>query len=373
MPSSPSRSSSPLAPAAKTSAAIASARSRGDVMRTQTKAFWLAIAVMLFPGCYYGHLAEGQWRILRAREPIETVIADSSIPAAQRESLALVGDLRTFAQRLGLRVGGQYEAYVRWPGDRVVTALVATRAGEIEPAGFWFPLVGTQPYKGFFDLQRAEREAVALRAGGLDTCLVAVPAYSTLGWFDDPVLEPMLRSGAASFAEMLLHEMVHATVFVASDADFNESVATFIGQEAAVRFFTERGDAANALRARQIATDERAIALVLASLRRQIATLYATPDTGARGDARAAFERDARLALRTLPLETRSPVELAEKIQLHDACLALSGTYEHDLPVWERRLDSLGGDLPTFVVSARAAALAEDPREALANGDSAQP
>jgi predicted aminopeptidase len=342
-------------------------------MRTQTKAFWLAIAVMLFPGCYYGHLAEGQWRILRAREPIETVIADSSMPAAQRESLALVGDLRTFAERLGLRVGGQYGAYVRWPGDRVVTALVATRAGEIEPAGFWFPLVGTQPYKGFFDLERAEREAVALRARGLDTCLVAVPAYSTLGWFDDPVLEPMLQSGTAPFAEMLLHEMVHATVFVPSDADFNESVATFIGQEAAVRFFTERGDAENALRARQLAVDERAIALVLASLRARIATLYATPDGGGRGEARAALEREARMELRTLPLATRSPVEFAAKIQLHDACLALSGAYEHDLPVWEQRLDSLGGDLSAFVAAARAAALAEDPRAALASEPSPQP
>lgn len=327
---------------------------------------------MLLPGCYYGHLAEGQWRILRAREPIEAVIADPSMPAAQRDSLALVGDLRTFAERLGLRVEGQYDAYVRWPGDRVVTALVATRAGEIEPAGFWFPLVGTQPYKGFFDLQRAEREAVALRARGLDTCLVAVPAYSTLGWFDDPVLEPMLRGGTASFAEMVLHEMVHATVFVPSDADFNESVATFVGQEAAVRFFTERGDAANALHARQLAADERAIARVLASLRAQIASLYATPDTRARGQARAAFERDARATLRTLPLATRSPVELAEKIQLQDACLALAGTYERDIPVWERSLDTLGDDLPAFVAAARAAALAEDPRAALANGVSSQ-
>lgn len=295
------------------------------------------------------------------------------MPAAQRDSLALVGDLRTFAERLGLRVRGQYEAYVRWPGDRVVTALVATRAGEIEPAGFWFPLVGTQPYKGFFDLQRAEREAVALRADGLDTCLVAVPTYSTLGWFDDPVLEPMLRSGTASFAEMLLHEMVHATVFVASDADFTESVATFVGQEAAVRFFSERGDAANALRARQLAADERAIARTLASLRAQIATLYAEPDTGARGEARAALEREARATLRTLPLATRSPLELAEKIQLQDACLALSGTYERDIPVWERRLDSLGGDLPAFLAAARSASSAEDPRAALADRVSAQP
>ncbi len=326
---------------------------------------------MLLPGCYYAHLAEGQLRILRAREPIDQVVANIETPAALRESLALVPELRRYAERLGLRVGGQYEAYAAWPGDRVVTALVATRAGEIEPAGFWFPLVGTQPYKGFFDLARAEHEAAALRARGLDTCLVPVPAYSTLGWFDDPVLEPMLQNGTGPFVEMLLHELVHATVFVASDADFNESVATFVGQEATLRFFTERGDAASAEHARERATDERAVAGVLASLRAQIAALYATPDTAGRHQARARFERDAREALRALPLASRSAPELADRIELQDACLALAGTYERDLPVWSQRLETLGGDLSAFLVSARAAATTADPRTALANGPSA--
>ena len=342
-------------------------------MRTQTKAVGLVVALMLLPGCYYAHLAEGQLRILRAREPIEQVVADTETPATLRESLVLVEDLRRYAARMGLRVGGQYRAYAAWPGDRVVTALVATRAGEIEPAGFWFPLVGTQPYKGFFDLARAEREATALRARGLDTCLVPVPAYSTLGWFDDPVLEPMLTSGTGPFVEMLLHELVHATVFVASDADFNESVATFVGQEASLRFFAERGDAASAARARERATDERAVAGVLASLRAQIAALYATPDTGGRSETRAQFEREARDALRALPLTSRSTAEFAERIQLQDACLALAGTYERDLPVWAQRLDALGGDLPAFVRSARAAAATADPRAALATGASARP
>jgi predicted aminopeptidase len=142
---------------------------------------------MLLPGCYYGHLAEGQWGLLRAREPIAAVLDDAATPVAVRDSLALVAAVRRFAAEIGLTVSGQYESYAPWPGDRVVTALVATRSGEIDPAGFWFPLLGTQPYKGYFDLARAEREAESLRRAGLDTCLVPVPAYSTLGWFDDPV------------------------------------------------------------------------------------------------------------------------------------------------------------------------------------------
>lgn len=303
-------------------------------------------------------------RLLRARQPIASVLGDASTPANVRDSLALVGAIRSFAASIGLTVGGQYESYAPWPGDRVVTALVATRAGEIDPAGFWFPLLGTQPYKGYFDLARAEAEAASLRDDGLATCLVPVPAYSTLGWFDDPVVQPMLARGSASFVEMLLHELVHATVFVASDADFNEGVATFVGQEAAVDFFTSRGDTDGAARARAEMNDERAIAHVLSSLRAQVAALYAQPDDGARKERRAQLDADARAALRALPLTTRPAAQLADVIPLDDPCLALAGTYESDLPVWARRLRELG-DLPAFIAAAKAAAATEDPRATL--------
>jgi predicted aminopeptidase len=107
---------------------------------------------------------------------------------------------------------------------------------------------------------------------------------------------------------------------------------------------------------------------VLASLRARIAELYATPDDGARSTARSQLESDARAALRALPLTSRAAAELAARIQLQDACLALAGTYERDLPVWTRRLDALGGDLPAFMNAARAAARTADPRTALASG-----
>ncbi len=169
---------------------------------------------------------------------------------------------------------------------------------------------------------------------------------------------------------MLLHELVHATVFVASDADFNEGVATFVGEEAAVRFFAERGDAAAAERERAEVADERAVARELASLRASVAALYAEPDDGTRAQRRAELDVRARAALRALPLTTRSAAALADAIQLQDACLALAGTYESDLPVWDRRLAELG-DLPAFIAAAKAAAAADDPRAALAGSEPA--
>src|SRR5690606_7040703 len=160
---------------------------------------------------------------------LHEVLADPRTDAALRERLALVAPVLEYAREIGLDVGSQYTTYADWPGDRVVTAVVATRPGEVDPAGFWFPLVGRVPYKGFFSLERALREAEALAADGLDTCLVPVSAYSTLGWLPDPVTGPLARRGAAALVETLIHELVHATVYVPGDATFNEGLATFVG------------------------------------------------------------------------------------------------------------------------------------------------
>jgi len=315
------------------------------------------------PGCYVAHLAGGQMRLLLAARPIPEVIGDPASGPELRDTLALVAPTRDFARGLGLRVGDQYTSYAAWPGDRVVTSVVATRPGEVEAARFWFPLVGSVPYRGYFDPARAEAEAARLRARGLDTCLVPVPAYSTLGWFDDPVTGPMLRGGPGDLVEMLIHELVHATVYVPSDADFDEGVATFIGQEGALRFFA--GDPEAEARERARIADQRAVAGVVAELRARVAALYAEPDTGSRQERRGALDGEARAALAALPLATPAAARWAAAVPLNDACLALAGTYERDLDAYGARLAALGGDLHAFVAAVRAAADAPEPRAAL--------
>jgi predicted aminopeptidase len=284
-----------------------------------------------------------------------------------RERLALVREVRAFAPSLGLRLGGQYTSYAEWPGDRVVTTVVATRPGEIEAAGFRFPIVGKVPYKGFFDAASAAAEAARLRAQGLDVCVVPVPAYSTLGWFDDPVTTPLLRLPPGKLVETLFHELVHATVFAESAARFNEGVATFVGQEAALRFFAEREgpDGAGAAGERERVGESRSVMDVLGRLRAAIAELYAGPAVPARDDARAALTQAARAELAALPLRLGDPARLAQDAELGDACLALVGTYQADLPAYAERLGVLGGDLAGFLAEAGRAAREPDPRAAL--------
>lgn len=336
-------------------------------------------------------MAAGQARLLLARRSIERLLEDPETPAELRRQLELVEATRRFAAGLGLDVDGRYTSYADWPGDRVVTTVVATREASIEAVAFHFPIIGEAPYKGFFDLERAEREAESLRRQGMDVCLLPIAAYSTLGWLDDPVTAPMLLDGEGRLVETLLHELVHATVFIKSQPEFNEGVAQFIGQEASVRFFAERealrsrpgpapgpsegdppesqGPESPSARRRAEVRDERLLAASLGEIRDQIRALYALElPASERAARRAALAEEARRTLAGLPLETRDVASLAERIRLNDACLALGETYTGDAERYAEVFDSVGGDLRAFVARLEQVADAKDPRAAFFDG-----
>jgi predicted aminopeptidase len=311
-------------------------------------------------------VALGQARLLGARRPIADLLADAGAPAELRERLAWIPELRAFASRLGLEVGEQYTSYVDWPGDRVVTTVVATPPGSLEPHRFWFPIVGRVPYKGYFDRSAAQTEAARLRADGFDVCEVPVRAYSTLGWFDDPVTGPMVRLAEGALFETLLHELVHATVYLPSQADFNEGVASFIGEEGSVRFLAEISGPEAAAQQRERVSDARRIDAARLAFREQVASLYASgADAAARPTLRAAAEARAREAIAALPLTTRDAGRVAAELRLSDACLALTRTYAADVERYADALARLGGELPAFVARLRDAARTPDARAAL--------
>jgi len=311
-------------------------------------------------GCYYAHLAVGQAKLLWAREPVDRLLADPELDPALRARLELVQRAREFAGTLGLDVGEQYTSYVAWPHDRVVTNVIATQPGSIEAANFRFPIIGEVPYKGFFDRQRAEREAEAMRARGMDVCLSGIRAYSTLGWFDDPLTAPMLEMSEDRLVETVIHELVHATVFVHSQPEFNEGAAHFIGEEAVIRFYAGTPDA-DAPRAR--IEDERMMAAALMTFRERVAALYRDPlDHDVRRARRADLEAQGRELLAALPLRSRNASDFAKRARINDACLAIQGTYVVDTPKHRAVLDALGGDLAALVTRLREAARDADPR-----------
>ena len=305
----------------------------------------------------------GQARLLLAREPIDRVLSDTATPEDLRARLVLVSQVRDFAAQQGLRVGQRYTQYAPWPGDRIVTTVVATRPGEVEPEGFWFPIVGRVPYKGYFDAQSAAAEAAALRGRGRDACIARVPAYSTLGWFDDPVTGPMLREPEDELVEMLFHELVHATVFVPGDAAWNEGVASFVGEEARVRFYAAHEGPAAAERERERIDRERRARDVLLRARRDAQRVYAAlPPGPARDAARAEVDLEARAELEALAV-LGGDAGLA-RLRTNDACLALAATYGDQTPCLAAQLRALDGDLPALVAELAAAATGAEPRRA---------
>jgi len=307
--------------------------------------------------------------LLWAREPVEVLLEDPELEPTLRARFELVAEARAFANEIGLEVGKQYTSYVDWPEDRIVTNVVATAAGSIEPVPFHFPIIGEAPYKGFFDPERARAEAERLRARGMDVCVTGTRAYSTLGWFDDPLTSPMLATGEDRLFETVVHELVHATVFVRSQPDFNEGAANFVGEEAVVAYFARGprsgGGAEPVVDPRKRLADERVISRAMMEIRDEVAALYRTSlDEAERTRRRADLEIGARARLAALPLQVADARRLSEGARINDACLAIRGTYVADSERYREVLMRLDGDLSLFVARLREVAEADDPSAA---------
>lgn len=205
----------------------------------------LLLAVLPLAGCqsmaYYAHVARGQLEVLAGRTPVPRLMARldetrETDPDAARlyRRLDYTQQVLAFAEaQLGFRVGRRYRSYVAVDRPAVVWSVVAAPALSLEPHRWCYPLVGCAPYRGYFDAALATREADRLRRRGHDTYVGAVTAYSTLGWFADPLLSTFIHLPEPDLAELLLHELAHGQVWVPGDVAFNEAFATFVGRQGA--------------------------------------------------------------------------------------------------------------------------------------------
>lgn len=184
-----------------------------------------------------------QARIVWTRQPISELLASPELSTEDRHRLELVREVRTFADRhVGLRVGGNYSTVVPSRSTAALHVVTAAERFRLEPVSWWFPIVGRVPYKGYFDRERAAAAAARLERGGFDTRIFAAPAFSTLGWFDDPLFSNLLRLPDEVLANLILHELLHTTYFTPGHIAFAESFASFVGYRGAVEFFAHRGE-----------------------------------------------------------------------------------------------------------------------------------
>lgn len=317
------------------------------------------------------YLLRGAWeetKILARRRPLNDILADSATTPALRAKLQLVLAARAFAaDSLGLDAGQSFTTYSETGHDTLTLVVSGAYRDRLKAYTWWFPVVGRVPYKGYFDFDQARREERALNARGFDTRLGAVSAFSTLGWFNDPLLPSTLRSDSLTLANTVIHELTHNTYYAPGGAVFNESFANFVGSRGAERFFLSRGQPAAAAEVAARWDDEKVMGRFWATLYARVDSAFkAHPgdEAGPVADRLAAREvlfGEARLALlqELAPRLKTVSIRSVERVKLDNAVLMSRRVYLTDLDAFDAVLAKDGRDLRRAIKDIIAAAKAD--------------
>ena len=300
--------------------------------------------------CY---LSRGAWeeaKILRRREPISEVIRQPATRPAVREKLKVVLAARQYAKdSLKLRAKDSFTTYSRLDHDTLVLVVSAAYRDTLKPYTWWFPIVGSVPYKGYFDFAAAKRDAKKLYDEGFDVYVRPSDAFSTLGFFNDPLLNTTLRADSITLANTVIHELTHNTFYASGQAPFNESFAMFVGARGAAAFFRSRRQEGAAQRVEAEWEDDKLLARFWSRVIRSLDSAYAVhPESkAARIAARDSVYARTRVALvkEIAPqFKTINPV-YGERVTLNNAALLARRVYATDLDVFDRIYLKEGRDL----------------------------
>jgi predicted aminopeptidase len=304
---------------------------------------------------YYVHSIAGQWEVLSKRRAIDKLIDDPGSPPELKTKLQRVRQIRAFASsELDLPDNGSYTSFTRLDREFVVWAVFATPAFDVEPLNWCFPFVGCVGYRGYFSEQRARAFAAELADAGYDVYVGGVGAYSTLGWFDDPVLDTMLNWPATRLANVIFHELAHQQLYVAGDTVFNESFASAVGDIGLKRWLSARPELWGR-HAREQPYKEDFVALVL-DIREALSSAYATDDPHEKQrqkDALFARMRDRYRRLRAT-WDDYDGYDAWMSGELNNAKLAAVASYNQLVPAFHALLGRLEGDLSAFYRTASA-------------------
>lgn len=243
------------------------------------RVFALVCAALLLPGCsaisYYWQAFNGQMEVRRLSRPVEEVLADTATGAELKRKLAYAQRARDFASReLGLPDNRSYRLYADLQRPYVVWNVFAAPALSLELKTQCFPVAGCVPYRGYFAKEAAEARAAEMRATGDDVHVGGVPAYSTLGWFDDPLLNTFINYPDLEIARLIFHELAHQVAYVKDDAAFNESYAVAVEEEGVKRWATANASAVEVRSYDAFKLRQRELADLLMRARTALAAVY---------------------------------------------------------------------------------------------------
>lgn len=329
----------------------------------------------LLCGCetaqFYAQAIRGQTQILARREPIVELIVDPGTSTPLKEKFELVLRLRAFAeQELKLPIDDHYLTYVDLKRRFAVWNVHAAPAYSLKPKKWWYPLVGSLKYRGYFSQEDALDYAEDLAKEGADVYVEGVEAYSTLGWFEDPLLNTFIFHGEADLAEILFHELAHQRLFLMGDTDFNEAFATAVAEEGVRRWFLTHGEEEEYARYRLAVQRHRQFVSIVLRAREQLEDLYDENET--REGAR--FETQPAKAVPSWMVQEKARIIAALKEQyeklrstwggysgydrwfshsLGNAQLNTIAVYYELVPGFRRLLDEEDGNLERFYARVR--------------------
>ena len=303
-------------------------------------------------GCqlgYYIHSGYHQAVLINSREPIDKVLKQSGTTDDERHKLELVKDVKKFAEDdLGLASSSNYTTFVRINDPYVTYIVQAAYAEELKPYLWHFPIIGNVPYKGYFTKSLALEEAAGFDKNKYDTYVRGVTAYSTLGWLQDSVLSTMLRYEDYELAEVLIHETVHTTLYIKSNAQFNERMATFLGEEGMKLYYLKtEGEGSSALKkAENDSHDQKIFSVFITKELESLKKWYEENKGHVTREAKAARlkEIQARFKTEIRPQFLADGYHDFEKRELNNAYLLALQTYEYSLVDFQKLYEHFNHD-----------------------------
>ncbi len=299
----------------------------------------------------------GQLGLLTRQKRVDTILNQDTLSEQDQQKLRLALDVRQFAMdHIGLNADSSYTKFVDVGRPYVVYGLSAAPKDALKPYTWRFPIVGRVPYKGYFKKELALREAKALQKQGYDTYVRGVRAYSTLGYFNDPLLSTMLGYHEFSLINTIIHELVHRTVWIDGSVSFNETFANFVANRGVVAYLTHR-DGANTPSHQlyqNIESDRNVFRAYMLDIVSQLEALYREPISRETKLARreAIFEAARTNYPSVFPkMKTRSYRKYFEGRQLNNAVMLSFRRYNRDMSFFEDALAKNGGDLRQMVAS----------------------
>lgn len=311
----------------------------------------LAFLVVTPIGRYLLRAGWEEAKILKARRPIADIVSDTTLTPAARRKLQLVLEARAFARdSLGLDAKESFTTFTQLKSDTLVLVLSGVYPDQLKQKTWWFPIVGRVPYKGYFDVDQAKKAAADLREDGFDVYLRPASAFSTLGWFNDPLVSTTLRADTIDLVNTVIHELTHNTYYAPGGATFNESFANFVGSRGAAAFFRSRGALQAADEAEARWYDERLMGAFWGQLYKRVDSAFKAHPGDSNRARRIAVRDTIYRAARDTLIHIHGPKfrvigpRVLERIRIDNAAVMARRVYLTDVDLFDALWQKEGRD-----------------------------